>query len=78
MRPFAGFKKRKRNYLKKLDGGGNNLWVSPAHAGGEYMGSESICTLECKVLFILQESVPVSKGISAPGCFFSFMILPTR
>lgn len=38
-------------------------------------GNGSICILECKVLFILQEIVPVSKGNVAPGWFFSFIIL---
>lgn len=64
LRPFAGFKK---NEQKKLDGGSNDLWVSPAH--GEYTVNGSICTLECKVLFILQEIAPVSKGNTAPSCF---------
>lgn len=38
-------------------------------------GNGSICILECKVLFILQEIVPVSKGTWLPVGFFSFIIL---
>lgn len=38
-------------------------------------GNGSICILECKVLFILQEIVPVSKGNVAPGWFFFFLSL---
>lgn len=40
----------------------------------EYVGNGSVCILECKVLFILQEIVPVSKGNVSPGWFF-FLVL---
>lgn len=39
-----------------------------------YMGNGLVCILECKVLFILQETVPVSKGHVSPSWFF-FLVL---
>lgn len=53
-----------------MDEGGNNLWVSPVLDGGE-----RICTLECKVLFIPPERVPVTKGNPVVVVFFFSLFL---
>lgn len=41
----------------------------------EYVGNGQVCILECKVLFILQELVPVSKGNMSPTCFLFFLLV---
>lgn len=61
-------------YSEKLDCGSNSRLVLSGYMVNEYVGNGQVCISECKVLFILQEIVPVSKGNVAP-CWFFFIVL---
>ena len=51
--------------------GANSCSVLSAYlVNVQCVGDGKVCILECKVLFILQEIVPVSKGNVSPSWFF--------
>lgn len=70
--PIASFFLGKMIYSEKLDCGSNSRLVLSGYMVDEYVGYGQVCISECKVLFILQEIVPVSKGNVAPCWFFLY------
>lgn len=67
---FTGTTPTLRNWT---EGASSCSLFSASLVNVESVENGQVCILECKVLFILQEIVPVSKGNVSPSWFFPFL-----